>query len=159
MARYRTIAVGALLITGILVSPARSASDRDLEAIKLRFQNWVVAFNGKDSAGVCDLFAPDLIYTLPEVQQGTRQKLCVNLDQLFKKSNLRVHYDPPDIHEILVSGDVAVVRLMWTLTTEMNGARDTTTEEGIDIFRRQTDGRWSIARFIAFTTRQNQIPQ
>jgi ketosteroid isomerase-like protein len=56
-----------------------------------------------------------------------------------------------------VAGDVAVVRLTWTLTTQVNGAKDTTTEEGMDIFRRQPDGRWSIARFIAFTTRANTL--
>jgi len=43
-------------------------------------------------------------------------------------------------------GDVAVVRLTWTLTTEVNGVKNRTTEEGMDIFRRQPDGRWSIAR-------------
>ena len=46
---------------------------------------------------------------------------------------------------MIVSGDIAVVRLKWTLTAEAKGKKDTTTEEGIDIFRRQPDGRWSIA--------------
>ena len=68
-----------------------------------------------------------------------------------------LNFDNPDVHEILVAGDVAVVRLTWTLTTQVNGAKDTTTEEGMDIFRRQPDGRWSIARFIAFTTRANTL--
>jgi steroid delta-isomerase len=63
----------------------------------------------------------------------------------------------PDIHEIVVSGDLAVVRLTWTLTTELAGKQDTTTEEGMDVFRRQPDGRWSIARFVAFTTRPNAL--
>ena len=62
----------------------------------------------------------------------------------------------PAVHEIIVSGDIAVVRLTWTLTAEAKGLKDTTTEEGIDIFRRQPDGRWSIARFIAFTTSPNK---
>ena len=66
-------------------------------------------------------------------------------------------YGNPDVHAILVLGDVAVVRLTWTLTTQVNGANDTTTEEGMDIFRRQPDGKWSIARFIAFTTRANKL--
>jgi len=46
----------------------------------------------------------------------------------------------PDIHDIIVMGDDAVVRLTWTLTTEVNGVKDRTTEEGMDIFRRQPDG-------------------
>jgi hypothetical protein len=27
----------------------------------------------------------------------------------------------------------------------------------MDIFRRQPDGRWSIVRFVAFTTRANKL--
>jgi steroid delta-isomerase len=27
----------------------------------------------------------------------------------------------------------------------------------MDLFRRQPDGRWSIARYIAFTTRPNML--
>jgi ketosteroid isomerase-like protein len=56
---------------------------------------------------------------------------------------------------MLVSGDLAVVRLTWTLTAENNGARDVTTDEGMDVFRRTPDGVWSIARYIAFSTRPN----
>jgi hypothetical protein len=33
-----------------------------------------------------------------------------------------------------------VARLTWTLTAEKNGARDVTTEEGMDVFRRAPDG-------------------
>jgi ketosteroid isomerase-like protein len=65
-----------------------------------------------------------------------------------------LHYDEPTIHEILVSGDLAVVRLTWTLTAEKNGAREATAEEGMDVFRRAPDGVWSILRFIAFSTRR-----
>jgi hypothetical protein len=30
-----------------------------------------------------------------------------------------------------------------------------TTDEGMDVFRRAPDGVWSIARYIAFSTRPN----
>ncbi len=58
-------------------------------------------------------------------------------------------------YEIIVSGDIAVVRLTWTLTARVGSVTDTTREPAIDIFRRQPDGEWSIAQFIAFTTRPN----
>jgi steroid delta-isomerase len=122
-----------------------------------RLQRWTADFNARDAAGVCDLFAPDLVYSIPEVVQGTRETICANLAKILAEANIQLHYDNPDVHEILVMDDVAVVRLTWTLTTHANGAKDTTTEEGIDVFRRQPDGRWSIARFIAFTTRANKL--
>jgi ketosteroid isomerase-like protein len=83
--------------------------------------------------------------------------MCGNLAKLLARTDLLVSYKNPDIHEITVSGDVAIVRLTWTLTTEANGTQDTTKEEGMDIFRRQPDGRWSIAWFVAFTTRANTL--
>ena len=64
---------------------------------------------------------------------------------------LKLRYGEPTIH-------LAVVRLTWTLTAERNGARDTTTEEGMDVFRRAPDGVWSIARYIAFSTRPRPAP-
>ena len=83
--------------------------------------------------------------------------MCENLARVLARTDIRVSYKPPDVHEIIVSGEIAVVRLTWTLTATAQGATDTTTEEGMDIFRRQPDGRWSIARYVAFTTRPNEV--
>ena len=57
-----------------------------------------------------------------------------------------------DLKEILVSGDLAAVRLVWTLTVarKEGGVIETIEEPGIDIFRRQRDGSWKIARYLAF---------
>ena len=56
------------------------------------------------------------------------------------------------IKEILVWGDVAVVRLTWTLTVrDKSKARDVTSvEPGLDVFRRQGDGRRRIVRYVAY---------
>lgn len=140
----------------VAAMPAWADSAADEAAIRDRFAKWTAAFNAGDAAGVCDLFAPDLVYSLPEVVNGTQAKLCGNLANLLARSDLKLHYDLLAIHEMIVTGDIAVVRLTWTLTAEAKAGKDTTTEEGIDIFRRQPDGRWSIARFIAFTTSPNK---
>jgi ketosteroid isomerase-like protein len=57
-----------------------------------------------------------------------------------------------DIKEIIVSGDLAAVRLVWTLTVEPKGggAAIVSREPGLDIFRKAPDGSWKIARFLAF---------
>jgi steroid delta-isomerase len=153
----RLVTFLAIALTVADIQAARADADADKAAIVQRLQRWTAAFNAKDAAGTCDLFAPDLVYAIPEVMRGTQQTMCSNLAALQARSDIKLHYDNPDVHEILVAGDIAVVRLTWTLTTEVNGARDTTTEEGMDVFRRQPDGRWSIARFIAFTTRANKL--
>jgi len=148
-----------VLLTAIVAASAVARADpaADEAAIRQRLERWTAAFNAKDVAGSCDLFARDLGYAIQDVVNGTYDTMCGNLGKILARSDIRLHYAVPAVHEIIVSGDIAVVRLTWTLTVERGGAADTTTEEGIDIFRRQPDGRWSIARYIAFTTRPNKL--
>lgn len=146
----------AIAFAAAAMAPAH-ADPADEAAIMQRFQRWTAAFNARDSTGACDLFAPDLVYSVQEVMHGTRETMCTNLARMLARHDIQLHYDNPDVHEILVADDLAVVRLTWTLTVQVNGAKDTTTEEGMDIFRRQPDGRWSIARYIAFPTRANKL--
>ena len=157
MSFRRLITIFAIAFASASMTSAYADPAADEAAIMQRFQRWTADFNAKDPAGVCDLFAPDLVYSIPEVVQGTRETICANLAKMLARPDIQLHYDNPDVHEIVVVGDVAVVRLTWTLTTQVNGAKDKTTEEGMDIFRRQPDGRWSIARFVAFTTRANKL--
>jgi hypothetical protein len=49
------------------------------------------------------------------------------------------------------------VRIGWTLTVRKGAEEETTPEAGIDVFRREPDGRWSIARFATFTLRPNRL--
>ena len=147
----------AVILAATTAGTAHADEAADRAAIMERLLRWTANFNSGDAVGVCDLFAPDLIYSIPEVTQGTRETLCANLAAILAKSDIKLSYANPDVHEIVVSGDVAVVRLTWTLTTEAAAGKDTTREEGMDMFRRQADGRWSIARFVAFTTRSNKL--
>src|SRR4029077_10389574 len=56
------------------------------------------------------------------------------------------------VHEILVSGDLAVCRLTWTLRITRNDMSGETAsrEQGMDVFRKQPDGSWKIIRYIAY---------
>jgi steroid delta-isomerase len=138
------------LLLALAAPPAFADPAADEAAIRQRLADWTAAFNDRDVRGACEIFAPGLRYTVPGVREGTQAMICANFLRLFAGDDLGMRYDPPEIHEISLAGDVAVVRLTWTLTTEANGDTETSIEEGIDIFRRQADGRWSIARFIAF---------
>lgn len=147
--RIRTAVIVGLL--ALLSAPAWSDVGSDEAQIRRRLEDWAIAFNAGNATAACDLFAPDLVYSIPEIPQGSHESMCANLKRVLARSDIRFQYDPPAIHEILVSGDLAVVRLAWTLKIDGRGASETSVEEGMDIFRRQADGRWSIARFVAFT--------
>jgi ketosteroid isomerase-like protein len=62
---------------------------------------------------------------------------------------VRRHY-APDIKEILVSGDLAAVRVRHLKTRRTGGPKVETTEPGLDLFRREPDGSWRIIRFLAY---------
>ncbi len=149
-----------LLLTWLclLAAPtvARPDEAADRAAIVERLPNWTDAFNAQNQEAVCELLAPDLVATIPEVADDSRDALCARIDAAQAKPGLRLHCDYPDIREILVSSDLAAVRLFWTLTSRKGGLEDTTVEPGIDIFRRQSDGQWRIARYLLFTNRPNK---
>lgn len=110
------------------------------------------AFNTRDVERVCDLFAPDLIADYQGGPQKTYDSLCVGLRESLADPRRSSRYSL-DLEEILVSGDLAVVRLVWTLEVEPEdeSAPIVERERGLDVFRRQPDGTWKIARFLAYS--------
>ena len=125
-----------------LAGPCLADAAADEAAIRGRFAAWTQAFNARDAAGACDLFAPDLDYAVPDIPHGSYPTMCGNLTRVLgDRRTCGLRYDPPAIHEVIVEGDLAVVRLTWTITVTAGGETETTDEEGMDVFRRQPDGR------------------
>jgi uncharacterized protein DUF4440 len=115
MIGFARAAIVAFTLTVTTMATAHADEATDKAAILERLQRWTADFNANNHVGVCDLFAPDLIYSIPEVAQGTRSTLCANLAATLAKPEVKLRYANPDVHEIIVVGDVAVVRLTWTL--------------------------------------------
>lgn len=147
------------LSTATMAAPARADASADSAAIARRLHQWAADFNVKNSAGTCDLFAPTLISTVPDAPDAGREVVCARLATLLARTDAQFHYGV-DIHEIIVSGDIAVVRLTWTLTLRRGTTRQVSREAGMDIFQRQATGTWSIVRFIAFSTpvKASEVP-
>ena len=55
-----------------LAFPALADPAADEAAIRQRFLDWTAAFNARDAAGACDLFAPGLAYDMPDQLGGTQ---------------------------------------------------------------------------------------
>lgn len=157
MSYSRRLLLTCLLTVGAAAS-VRADPDADRAAIAGRLQRWADAFNARDAAGTCDLFARSLISTVPGALDSGQDAVCARLAALLAKPDLKLHYGL-DIREIIVSGDIAVVRLFWTLTTERGTHRETSKEAGMDIFERQPGGTWSIIRFVAFTVEPDRTDQ
>jgi ketosteroid isomerase-like protein len=152
-AHMRALMWGCLLSVA-LVSPAASQGDSPAQAaIRTALTQWMADFNAGNTEKVCGLFAPDLIAQYRGQPERDYTALC----ELLKRSlsdRTKTYTYALAVKEILVAGDLAVVRLVWTLKVRrIDAAGESTSDEpGMDIFRRQPDGMWKISRYIAYET-------
>ncbi len=146
--------LGATALAGLSTVLAPASADADVEAdkaaIAARLKAWADAFNARDAAEACDIFTPDLVATVRGAPKRGRDAVCAQIASALADRTRTLRY-APDIEEILVSGDLAVVRLVWTLTVARGPTPAVQKEPGLDVFRRGPDGRWSIIRFLAYS--------
>jgi uncharacterized protein (TIGR02246 family) len=97
-----------------------------------------------------DLFAPDVRADVRGAKERDHEAICNLLVRSLKDETKHYSY-AMDIKEVLVFGDMAVVRLVWTLTIKQaDGKEITSVEPGMDIFQKQVDGSWKIIRYLAY---------
>lgn len=150
--RRRATAVGAALLVvlascrGDVSGSARTDVAADDAAIRARLVQWSRDWNARNLEAVCDLFAPDVVLTFPGGPDRNHATMCDGFKAIFARTDRTLRYDEPAIEEVLVSGDLAVVRLEWTSRLSGTGLPGELPERerGIDVFQRQPDGRWRI---------------
>lgn len=127
-----------------------SAKDRaSQKKIRDLLAKWAEDFNAKKSAQVCAIYAPDLIARSPHAPDKDYEAMCDHLKEIIKNKEITCHYDSPTVEEILISGDLAVVRLCWHLKIKKDLSEKSIKELGINVFKRQKDGKWKIS--ISYT--------
>jgi len=141
----------ASLASLALASAAAAQDDTPAQAaIRAALTQWMADFNAGRAEKVCDLFARDLVAQFRGQPERGWDALCDLLKRSLADRGKSYSYALA-VKEILVEGDLAVVRLTWTLTVRAKGAAETTSvEPGIDIFRRQADGSWKISRYMGY---------
>jgi steroid delta-isomerase len=135
----------AALILALAQMPARADDAADIRAT---LEQWKTDFNARNADSVCGLFAAEAIAQFRGQPERNYDEVCDLLQESLADPAKRFTY-ALDIREILVAADLAVVRLVWTLTI---GApvNESSVEPGMDIFRRQPDGSWKIIRYLAY---------
>jgi uncharacterized protein (TIGR02246 family) len=139
-------------LTAVAGSPAAAQSDAVAEkAIRDALSRWTDEFNARDATRICDLFAPDLRYDFRGTPERDYNAMCSGLQRALGDRSKTLTYSF-DIKEIIVSGDMAIVRLVWTSRVSREGSPQVieTKEPGLDVFRRQADGKWRISRYMAY---------
>ncbi len=137
-----------LACPGASAQPAQPAET----AIRAALEQWTADFNAGKTENICGLFALELRYDYRGYPERNFQDICRLLHHSLQDPTKKFTY-ALNIKEILVSDELAVVRLIWTLTivsVTAPGSFEESNEPGMDIFRRQPDGNWKIIRFIAY---------
>ncbi len=145
-------ALAALLLAlAAPAPPAHADAARDEADIRRALERWTADFNAGRADRICDLFAPDLRARYQGQPEKRFDTLCPALQEDLRTGRLAYRYDL-ELQEIMVSGDMAAVLLIWHLavTDPATGKVERSSDQGLDVFRRQPDGQWRIARFIAF---------
>ena len=123
----------------------RGGSAKDEAAIRAKLAGWVTAFNAGDLKAAAGVWAPDLVGWSPEGDDDTYSR-----EMVFAS---RAPGNPPgatyalEINEVIVSGDLAVVRDTWTETPRAEPAK-ARRFRSFEVWRRQPDGSWKISRWI-----------
>jgi uncharacterized protein (TIGR02246 family) len=153
MLRLIAFLVGVAALVGCGDAEPSRDPGSDKAAIEAALKQWPRDFNAENIAGVCGLFADDVVLAYPGGEDRDSDEFCERMQGLFDDPERRYSYAQPDIREVLVDGDLATVKLFWTLTiTDRSGkVLDTGIEDGLDVFVRQPDGRWKIHVSHAFT--------
>jgi ketosteroid isomerase-like protein len=149
--RYVACVVAALLVSASARADETSRQENvSRQEITDALTQWTADFNVGDAEKTCALFSRELRADYRGQPERGFDGQCDILKRSLSDKARRYSYALA-IKEILVWNDVAVVRLTWTLTiAPKDGPTITATEPGLDVFRREADGRWRIVRYMAY---------
>jgi ketosteroid isomerase-like protein len=137
------------LLLGV-TSCAAPAHQDDAATIRAALLTWMDDFNAGRADRICGLFAPTLRFDFRGAPERDYAAMCAQLHRALDQPTRRLSYSV-SINEVLVSGDLAIVRLVWHSTLRADASRPVVTDEpGLDVFARQPDGSWKIIRFLAY---------
>ena len=148
IARPISCVVLAIALAACAAPLPPAAPEAEIRAALLQ---WTEDFNAGRADKVCDLFAPDLRADYRGQPERSYGELCALLQRSLADQTRKFTYSPA-IKEILVFGDTAIVRLVWTLKVVRRDVPGEIVgdEPGLDVFRRQPDGKWRIARYLGY---------
>ncbi len=125
------------------------AADKDEAQIRARLQDWSNAFANKDQKAACDLFSDDVVAEIEDGPTLDHAGVCARVGELLGNPDVDLAYTPK-IDEVLPMGGYALVRLTWSLQIDRNGGTTTSSERSFDVFRKEADGKWRIARYLSY---------
>ncbi|NNU42007.1 YybH family protein [Ramlibacter montanisoli] len=142
----RILLASILLAAGLGSASAETAS-REAE-LRSAIASFRTALNSGDSGSFFALLAPDLEVLAPGADPLRGGAAHASFLPLF--TQVRPHIGPFTGEEITVSGDIAIQRHSFELSTtpKAGGPVTTVAGSGLHVWKRTADGRWQIVKDI-----------
>jgi uncharacterized protein (TIGR02246 family) len=130
-----------------------SGPERDVAAVRAAVLHSGEAANAGDPDAVMALYARDIVLSYPGVPDMDYETLARGYREILRTPGVALR-TVPEIHEILVSGDLAVVRVTWTTTITQGEPPRAATRlaRDLQVWRRERDGSWKFARGMHYRT-------
>jgi len=152
----------ALLFALLLAttSVAFSQSQDDEKEIRKTLGDWIEATNRKDRAAGKSIWTSDVVGWFPSSDEFTIDAAFAVAGIPKKKGSSYSTYEIK-IEEIAVSGSLAAVHDVWTETLHFDGSKVTVSRviRGSEMWKRQPDGKWKIARWVSAPERWMKVSE
>jgi ketosteroid isomerase-like protein len=137
-----------LSLAGILPAQEPQDSASAAAAIRSALAAWVSAANRQDWKAASQIWATDLVGWYPGQPDDTYAKEMASASHP-RRGRPSTRYEL-NVVEVIVSGGMAVVRDIWRFTTRP-GTPDSSVAvvRSYEVWRRQKNGAWKIARWIS----------
>ncbi len=146
---YRTTVAYAIVLASVSCAPAPSANGLtpdDLSAIRDTSQRYVEAMRRNDWSAVAEFFTTDAIRMPPNqpLQRGRAE-----IERSFSQVDIVSEYEVI-LEDIQGISGLAYAYATYTITLTLKGADGPITDSGkaIEVWRKESDGRWRIAAAI-----------
>ena len=143
----RTVPIFALTLAASVGCASSATSTREAE-LRSAIATFRTALNSGDSASFFALLAPDLEVLAPGAHPIRGSEARESFRPLF--TQVKPDIGPFTNEEITLSGDVAIQRHSYRLSTtpKAGGAATTVVGSGLHVWKRTPDGRWQIVKDI-----------
>jgi ketosteroid isomerase-like protein len=162
--RYRLVACLLIAISTLgaqaNAQEAPSANEKDVATLRSAILRSAESFNKGDADAIMSQYARDIVLSYPGLPDLGYDTLVENYREMVKRPPGVTVHTSPTIEEILVSGDLALIRLMWTTTTtEASPPRQASRRmKDFQVWRRESDGTWKFARGMHFRIPEETPP-
>lgn len=143
--------VRALLAAALLLAPsvarAQRSPDADAQAIRAKILEGARGFMLGNPDTVLAHYARDVVLSYPGIPDMDYATLARSYGELRRRPAGERAETTPTFDEVLVSGDMAIVRLRWTTTiTDSTGQAASRRLRDLQVWRRERDGQWMFIR-------------